>query len=272
MPQGAPFDYFELKSCERGDVWRVELDRAANVFLVDSSNFSAFKAGRSFRYYGGLIKRSPHDFVIPRAGRWYVVAHSWGLRYPARISIRPLHEAQAMPPASPSVVDLQSIAEAAASYGGEDDAPPVLPAEKDFDVFISHATEDKESVVRPLAHALSATGLDVWYDEFELRIGSSLRQSIDRGLASSRFGIVVLSESFFRKPWTNYELDGLVTRDMQSGGRQIILPIWHRITKEEVVRHSPSLADRLALRTADQTIDEIAAEISGVVLAELAQR
>jgi len=262
---GQPFNYWDLGNCQRGDVWRVELDKAANVFLVDSSNYSAFKAGRRFTYYGGLIERTPHDFVIPRSGRWYIVAHCWGLRYPARISLRRLALPQAMPTATPNIVDLRSIAQNAAVYSGAPDAPPVAPDEKDYDVFISHASEDKDAIVRPLAHALRDEGLTVWYDEFELRVGSSLGRNIDMGLANSRFGVVVLSQAFFEKGWTNYELDGLVTRDIASGGAQIILPIWHRVTKDEVMGFSPSLADKLALSTSDRTVEEMAQEIAAVV-------
>ena len=74
----------------------------------------------------------------------------------------------------------------------------------EYDVFISHESEDKEEVVRPLANALVQRGLKVWCDEFELKIGDSLRRKIDR--ANSRFGIVVLSRDFIKKGWTNYEL------------------------------------------------------------------
>lgn len=132
-----------------------------------------------------------------------------------------------------------------------------------FDVFISHASEDKDEVVRPLAQALRDQGLAVWYDEFELRIGDSLRRKIDSGLANSRFGIVVLSDAFFRKGWPNHELDGLVA--MSVGGEQAILPIWHKISKAEVVRYSPSLADRVARSTANYTVEEIASEIVEVI-------
>lgn len=76
-------------------------------------------------------------------------------------------------------------------------------------------------------------GLKVWYDEFELHIGDSLRRKIDQGLAKSRFGIVVISPDFIRKGWTNYELDGLITRAVT--GDQILLPIWHHISKKEVI-------------------------------------
>jgi len=67
------------------------------------------------------------------------------------------------------------------------------------DVFICHASEDKKVLVRPLAEALRERNIDVWYDEFSLRVGDSLRQSIDRGLKAARYGIVVLSPAFFEK-------------------------------------------------------------------------
>ncbi len=132
-----------------------------------------------------------------------------------------------------------------------------------YDLFISHATEDKEDFVRPLAKALVAKGLRVWYDEFELHIGDSLRRKIDTGLAQSRFGLVVLSRSFFAKNWPQYELEGLVTREM--AGEQVILPIWHQITKSEVMDYSPSLAGKLARSTSDFTVEEIAQEVANVI-------
>lgn len=267
MAQGAPFNSWTIRNGKRGDVWRVTLDKAANVFMVDSSGLSAFKSGRRFTHYGGggLMRTSPHDFVIPRNGTWYIVAHSWGLKYPARVGVQHRPQARPMPDATPNIEDLNSIARAAAVYPGADQAPPVASAAKEYDVFISHASEDKDAIVRDLANALRAEGLKVWYDEFELRIGSSLRRSIDQGLANSRFGVVVLSNAFFGRGWPNYELDGLVTREVASGGQQLLLPIWHHITKDELISYSPSLADKVALRTADSTIAEIASEIAAVV-------
>ncbi len=125
-----------------------------------------------------------------------------------------------------------------------------------YDFFISHAHEDKDDLVRPLAEALQERGLVVWYDEFELKVGDSLRRSIDRGLAKSRFGIVVLSPSFFAKNWTQYELDGLVAKEMLGG--KVILPIWHKVSKNEVLGYSPSLADKVALSTSQYTVEELA--------------
>lgn len=127
------------------------------------------------------------------------------------------------------------------------------------DFFISHASEDKESFVRPLADALRSRGAQVWYDDFMLTIGDSLRRSIDRGLASSRFGIVVLSEAFFRKDWTQRELDGLVA--LETSDRKTILPIWHKVSKAEVTSYSPTLGDKLALNSSSFSVDEIADEL-----------
>jgi predicted nucleic acid-binding Zn-ribbon protein len=142
-------------------------------------------------------------------------------------------------------------------FGNKDD--------KVYDAFISHATEDKKDLVRSLAEALQSRGITVWYDEFELKVGDSLRRSIDKGLAKSRFGIVVLSTAFFAKNWTQYELDGLVAKEMDGG--KVILPIWHKIAKDEVMNSSPSLADKLALSTSQYTIEELADRIVEVVKA-----
>src|SRR5262245_16145823 len=92
-----------------------------------------------------------------------------------------------------------------------------------WDVFISHASEDKDSFVRPLAVALQSLGVSVWYDEFSLRVGDSLSRSIDYGLANSSHGLVVISPALIRKPWPEYELRGLVAREI--GEDRIILPV-----------------------------------------------
>lgn len=114
-------------------------------------------------------------------------------------------------------------------------------------VFICHATEDKDEFVRPLAEGLRKKGILVWYDEFSMQFGDSLRESIDRGLAACSYGVVVLSKAFFGKRWAIRELNGLVAREA-SEGRSLILPIWYDVTKEDIVRFSPPLADLLGLK------------------------
>lgn len=133
------------------------------------------------------------------------------------------------------------------------------------DLFICHASEDKDSFVRPLALALVQTGWSVWYDEFSLTAGDSLRRSIDRGLGEARHGIVVLSPSFFSKNWPNYELDGLVTKEMASGDK-VIIPIWHGVNSDDVASHSLSLSGRVALRS-DMGMDLLVAKLAQAIVA-----
>lgn len=131
-----------------------------------------------------------------------------------------------------------------------------------YDVFISHASEDKESFVKDLALALIDAGINVWYDELSLEWGSGLRQQIDKGLANSRFGVVIFSEYFFAKDWPQAELDGLVSLEMS--GKSRILPIWHKVTKDEVTKYSPTLAGRLALNTSNHSIAEIVEKLKAL--------
>ena len=132
-----------------------------------------------------------------------------------------------------------------------------------FDVFVSHASEDKEALVRPLAAALAQHGFKVWYDEFELKVGDSLSKSIDHGLANSSYGIVVLSLAFFSKNWPQYELEGLTARQMV--GEKVVLPIWHEITRDDILRYSPSLADKLAIDSKTTTIQQMVLSVASVI-------
>lgn len=116
-----------------------------------------------------------------------------------------------------------------------------------WDIFISHASEDKDLVARPLANLLAGTGLKVWLDEGELFVGDSLREKIDAGLSKSKFGIVILSANFFAKDWTSSELDGLLSREIN--GTKVVLPVWHELDFEHIKKHSPILAGRVGVKT-----------------------
>jgi len=126
-------------------------------------------------------------------------------------------------------------------------------------LFVCHASEDKAAFVRPLAHALKAHGLQVWYDEFSLKPGDSLRRSIDRGLAQCTAGIVILSPSFFAKEWPQRELDALFAAEV--AGRSQIVPVWFQIDFAAVASVSPLLADRLAIRS-ELGINSVASKIA----------
>jgi formylglycine-generating enzyme required for sulfatase activity len=139
---------------------------------------------------------------------------------------------------------------------------PTWRANMDWDVFISHAWEDKEAFARPLAKALEREGLRVWFDEFTLRVGDSLRRSIDHGLANSRYGVVILSPNFFVKEWPQKELDGLAAREVS--GEKVILPVWHNITADQVRKYSPTLADRVAVLS-DRGLEHVVEELLRVI-------
>jgi hypothetical protein len=255
------FHYYDLGHRSQGDIAVVRLSgNSVNVCLMDSSNFQNYRAGRRFTYIGGLAQRSPVRLQIPRSGHWFVTIDFEGLSGSVNCSVT-----VERPPTPLSPIEEQPLSSVPSLVRHPSEVPPDqrdLTA-RDFDVFISHASEDKDAVVRPLAEALRSGNLVVWFDEFELRIGDSLRRKIDSGLARSRFGVVVLSSDFFRKGWTNYELDGLVTRSVS--GEQVLLPIWHNITKQQLLEYSPSLADKVARSTATHTVQEIAAEIIEVI-------
>jgi hypothetical protein len=248
------FQKYDLGNLSAGEIVEITLvQNAANVRLMDSSNFSNYKSGRRHQYFGGYMTKSPVRLQIPRSDHWYVAIDLGGYSGTIRSSVRVL------PGRLPTINDvpLSSVPSLVRDpIGEQNDADSGI---KENDVFISHASEDKDAIVRSLADALLKGGLKVWYDEFELKIGDSLRRKIDKGLAHSRFGIVVLSQAFFKKGWTNYELDGLVTRSVS--GEQILLPIWHNISKNEVIEYSPSLADKVARSTANYTVEQIASEI-----------
>ena len=131
------------------------------------------------------------------------------------------------------------------------------------DIFISHASEDKESFVAPLAKLLYDLGVKVWYDEFSLKLGDSLSRSIDKGLANSRFGVVILSKPFIAKSWPEYELRGLVSKEI--GSDKVILPLWHGVSRDEVLRFSPSLANKFALDTSKSNLYQIGVKIIEIV-------
>lgn len=136
--------------------------------------------------------------------------------------------------------------------------------EFEYDVFLSHASEDKDDVARPLAICLQELGLRVWYDEFELRIGDNLVAKLNAGIRSSRFGILVLSKAFLAKRWTIHELNML--ENLWVSDDRILFPVWHRITIEELSAYRAWLAIIIGLSTDTYEITEIVDEIFAVIM------
>jgi hypothetical protein len=135
----------------------------------------------------------------------------------------------------------------------------------EYDVFISHAWEDKGDFVEDLVAELEKLGIKPWYDKQRITWGDSMRTRIDRGLAGSKFGIAVISPNYIAdgKYWTKAELDGLFQLESVNG--KTILPIWHNITKKDVIAYSPIIASKLAMTTSTMTPAEIAAEMKKLI-------
>lgn len=134
-----------------------------------------------------------------------------------------------------------------------------------YDVFISHASEDKETFVDGLVKEMENAGLTVWYDTSQLRWGDSMRQRIDDGLRKSKFGVIVLSPNYIAddKYWTKAELNGLFQLESING--KVILPIWYNLNKQDIINFSPLIADKKALKSSDFTAKEMAEELASLL-------
>lgn len=255
----------DLGQLKKGATVVVALRQQANVLLLNTSNYRIYAAGKGgrFRYTGGLIKKSPARIPVPANGHWILAIDLGGRSGQIKASV-----AVESPPRG-NLPQYRGVPDPGVSgqVSVRRPLPPVLTDEFDgrtWDVFLSHASEDKLEVALPLAQALQDRGVTVWLDKAELRIGDSLRRRIDRGIRSSRFAAVILSDAYFAKGWPQYELDGIVT--LSVGGEQNLLPIWHDIERDGVMAHSPSLADKFARSTSDTDIDVIAGEIADLVI------
>lgn len=239
----------------------VALRNQANVQLMTSSDYNNYKAGRRYRYHGGHVTRSPFRIAVPSDDHWVVAIDLGGYAGRIESSVAVVPPPRGFLPLARSAEE-NVAAQVAVREDPEEPEGNFLGGQT-WDVFISHASEDKETVARPLRDALTRRGITVWLDEAQMRIGHSLRREIDNGIRSSRFGVVILSEAFFTKGWANHELDGLVTRTV--AGEQSLLPIWNGLSAEQVRAYSPSLADKVAMSTDQFSIDDIADQIADVV-------
>lgn len=260
-----PHQHYDLGHVIKGSTVVVSLGSQANVRLMSASDYRSFKSGGRYRMYGGSYRQTPVRLTVPSSGRWMVVVDLGGLAGKVRSGVNVVPPAPGLLAAGrqQSTAQQTDLSNITTREPVEPPSSEVL-AGQTWDVFMSHASEDKNEVAIPLRDALAARGVRVWLDVAELKIGSSLRRRIDQGILSSRFGIVVLSHSFFAKGWPNHELDGLVTRT--NAGEQSILPIWHNVDADDVRGYSPSLADKVALSSSTTTIEEMADQIAEVVL------
>ena len=135
---------------------------------------------------------------------------------------------------------------------------------KEYDVFISYVQSDSSEYVDKLEIALKQYDIQVWRDKSNMRIGQSMTQAIENGLAKSKLAIVVISPNYLHKYWTNFELDGIFSKQGITG-EQMILPVWNNVSAEEIASKRPSLANLLAWNTSIDTVDEIAQSMTGLL-------
>jgi hypothetical protein len=131
--------------------------------------------------------------------------------------------------------------------------------------FISHDARDKDAIARPLASVLSMNLCRVWYDEYSIIIGDSLRASIEDGLKSCHRCVLLLTPNFLSNTrWAKREYDSIFTREIVEG-RHLLLPVWSAVTQEQVYAYSPMLADRSAAIW-DGDVEKLARQLLKVLL------
>ena len=132
--------------------------------------------------------------------------------------------------------------------------------------FISYDSRDREDVARRIATNLQSMMCPVWYDEFSLRVGANLRDSIEAGLKSCKKCILILSENFFsNNGWTKKEFDSIFTREILEQ-KQLVLPVWYKVTKEMVYEYSPSLLNVKGLDWDMMGEEEVCKQLAGALL------
>jgi hypothetical protein len=126
--------------------------------------------------------------------------------------------------------------------------------------FISHDSRDKADIAEPLAVQLQKFMCPVWYDDFTLKVGDSLRESIEQGLKECPKCVLILTPNFLGNDrWTKREYDTVFTRELVEN-QKVILPVWHGVSREDVYKYSPILADRVAVQWS-KGVEEVARKL-----------
>jgi hypothetical protein len=129
-----------------------------------------------------------------------------------------------------------------------------------FDLFISHASEDKAGIARPLSQRLQQMGFLVWFDENQIEVGEELLASLNKGISQSRFGLIIISQAFINKKWTQYEVKQLLKMSKNAGKKLFF--IWHGVNEEQVKTWSPELGSRVAFISERFSVDDLGLELA----------
>ncbi|NMW89542.1 toll/interleukin-1 receptor domain-containing protein [Mobiluncus curtisii] len=163
---------------------------------------------------------------------------------------------------SPSSTVMYTAAEVRALSPVRESIEKQGPQPEKYDIFLCHAWEDRRSIAKDLNDALENAGVSVWFSEKVVLLGSNLMREIDKGLSESRAGLVLVTESFIKR----IKAEGVADKELSALlARDLLVPIVHGVTYEDLREESPLLASRSGLDTADDTLEEIAAKISELV-------
>lgn len=136
------------------------------------------------------------------------------------------------------------------------------PQPDKYDIFLCHAWDDRRTTAKELNDALENAGVTVWFSEKAVLLGSNLMREIDKGLSKSRAGLVLVTESFIKR----IKAEGVADKELSALlARDLLVPIVHGVTYDDLREESPLLASRSGLDTADDTMEEIATKISELV-------
>jgi hypothetical protein len=133
--------------------------------------------------------------------------------------------------------------------------------------FISHDSRDKDEIVRELAQKLVSLNCPVWYDEYSLKMGDSLREKIEEGIKNAPYCILILSKNFLsNEKWAKSEFETIFIKEIYEK-KKIIIPIWHGISEDDLYKYCPKLLDRLG-GNSSVGIEQLAKEIAHILKLE----
>ena len=207
--------------------------------------------GRSRSYYGGYgayPTYEPYSGAVARGGGWSSVGAT------AR-STRPRWS-----PLASSLSYTPAEITALTPFRNRIETRPTAP---DFrDVFLCHAWDDRRGVARELHDMLESRGVSVWFSEKDVALGSPLMREIDRGLAKSRIGIVLVTPALLSR----LRSEGIADKELSALlARDLLIPVVHNTSYEELREVSPLLGSRSGLSTAENAMHEVAAKVAELV-------
>jgi hypothetical protein len=130
------------------------------------------------------------------------------------------------------------------------------------DVFLCHAWDDRQGAAKELHDLLESRGVRVWFSEKDVGLGMPLLRTIDKGLANSRIGIVLVTPALLRR----LPAEGIADKELSALlARERLVPVVHQTTYEALREVSPLLASRTGLDTAEEPMADVAAKLADLV-------